>query len=70
MADESEADNADGLGYLWRNECESLGGIAFEIRGHIIAFNEHGDNNNNHPNEGKAGCTGQLMDITIEGERI
>ena len=70
VADEREADHADGLEHAVAEEGEAGTRGALEVRRHVWAFDEDGEDDDEHADEGEARGAGKLVDVTIEGERV
>ena len=70
MANECEADDADGLEDSWTYYCKSLTWIAFEFGRDVWAFDQDRCYDNEHADQGQTGCSREFMDVAVEGQGV
>ena len=70
VADEREADDADGLEDAAAEECEACARVAFELRVDVRAFDEDGEDDDDHADEREARRPRELVDVAVERERV
>ena len=70
MAHKRETDHANGLEDAWTGDGVAFGRVAFEFGGYGGAFDEDGENDDDHADEREARRPRELVDVAVERERV
>ncbi len=70
MAHERKADDTDRLEDARSKDREPLAWVAFELGSDMRTFDEYRDYDDDHADERKTGCSGEFVDVTVEGEGV